>query len=136
MIRIKVDHVKVLNQILNHGILATMRNYPYKKGWKIKLYHKGEFIGYGEILDVVEATLENIEKYHHISGFNSPGEWLKEAKLLHGKKPKYIVIVKFLKPPFRQISDPTSLGQPQSSLFRDVYGTPYFRGERTRGSSI
>ena len=83
-------HPKALKQLLEKGIVATMRNYFLPPLTKVKANNKYDCI----VLGSTTATEENIKKLHDISGFGSPEEWLKEAIKIHrGKTPKYIIVV-------------------------------------------
>lgn len=88
-------HPKAVEQLLKNRVVATMRNYKYEVGRRVLIKtHRGVF--YGRIIDVVPNTPENILKFYKISGFGTPEEWLMEAIKLHGRLPKYIVIVQML----------------------------------------
>jgi len=85
-------HSKVVDFLLKNGIVATMRNYKYEMKRRVVIRTpKGVF--YGRIIDVVPNTSENRLRFYKISGFRTPEEWLTEAIELHGRLPRYIVVV-------------------------------------------
>jgi len=72
-----------------------MRNCRYEVGRRVLIRTpKGVF--YGRIINVVPNTSENRLKFYKISGFGTPEEWLMEAIKLHGRLPRYIVIVQII----------------------------------------
>jgi len=85
------------NQVLQHfitkGVIATMRNYPYREGQHIRINRKYS----GKVVKVVQINGEKdkkIDNFVGISSFNTKEDWIKEAKRLNkGKLPKYIVFV-------------------------------------------
>jgi len=93
--------------LMEKGIVATMRvqrkvrignRYTdlYVKGMIVIITRNGKRVGKGIIVDVVENTRENREKYVKISGFGTVGEWEQEAKRLHGRMPNAIVVVRLI----------------------------------------
>ena len=94
MVKTKIDDEKSFEFFLKNGILATMRNYHYRVGGIVGIKQNSVIVTYGKIL----AVLENNETFQRIllkySSFNDIHEWKKRAKELHGKLPRYIVIVK------------------------------------------
>ncbi len=94
----RVDSEKAFRQLVSEGILATMRNYPYRVGKVIRILHKGEYVGEAIIEDVVPVTKQNLKYLVGVSGFDSVEEWVEEAKKLNkGKLPKYIVYINLIR---------------------------------------
>jgi len=105
---VKFNSDKAFKQLMNHGIVATMRFNRYRKlgKWHLPFYARGNIIvitrhgravGEGIVVDVVPNTKKNREKYLHLSGFKSVEEWEQEARRLHrGRLPNSIVIVRLL----------------------------------------
>jgi len=83
-----VKDERVLKQFVDHGLLVTQRNFPYKEGniW-INKQHKGFVI----------AVLQNREAFRDLlvehSGFATRKEWDDVAIKLHGSIPKWLVCV-------------------------------------------
>ncbi|MEX0569101.1 MAG: hypothetical protein Q6363_008100 [Candidatus Njordarchaeota archaeon] len=94
----RFDSLKPYKQLIEHGVVATMRNYDYYPGQKIVIksrYHRSNI--HAVVQEVVKNNQENREKYLSISGFDSVDEWIQEAKKLHKKWPRLIVIVKLVR---------------------------------------
>jgi len=88
---------KALNQLLTHGIVATMRDYESLPQRHVII--NGKHLGF--LCTILPTTEENIRKYYKLSGFSTPEEWINEAKKLHhGKLPKYIFIIELVKKDF------------------------------------
>jgi len=88
--------IKAWNQLKRFGLIATLRQFPYKVGQHIIATDGKE-----RIPAIVDAVVlrplfdEEIWANFLISGFGSPDEWLTEALLLnHDKMPRFLVIVK------------------------------------------
>jgi hypothetical protein len=87
----RFDNGQALGQFLKEGAVATLRTYPYKarqnviinKTWKAEIY---------EVF--ANPTSEILDNYVQMSGFDSVGEWTKEAERLHKRVPSFLVIVK------------------------------------------
>ena len=93
----RVEHSKAFKQLMGEGILATMRNFPYKVNSIVKIYHRGKYVGKAIVDDVVPVTKHNLEYFVGASGFNTVEEWVSEAKKLNkGKLPKYIVYLSLI----------------------------------------
>jgi len=103
----KFDSDKAFSFLMKNGIVATMRMQRkvrignrfadlYVKGMIVNITRNGKRVGKGIIVDVVENTRENREKYVGISGFQSVEEWEGEAKRLHGRMPNVIVVVRLI----------------------------------------
>ena len=84
------NNEKALNQFLSKGIVATLREYPYKSNQNIIINHKYKAKVKNAILKPTFATIEHSVR---ISGFSSCQEWLDVARRLHKKLPRYLVIV-------------------------------------------
>lgn len=86
----RFNNEKALNQFLSKGLVATLREYPYKTGDNIIINHKYRAKIKNSILKPTYATIR-----HHvwISGFNSVQEWITIAMTLHKKMPRYLVVV-------------------------------------------
>ena len=100
----RFNEPKALRYLLQNNIVATLRATKYNLGQYIYItIRKQGFtkkIGVGQIIDVYKATEENIKKLYHLSGFNSPEEWLEAFRRIYKKRkiePKYIYVVKLLK---------------------------------------
>ena len=95
----RIEDRGVLEFFLENGIIATMRNYHYTVGKTVEIRHNGKTVAYGRIL----AILENNETFQKIllkySSFNDVKDWKKKAEELHGKLPKFIVVVKRISMP-------------------------------------
>jgi len=86
--RITVD--SVLKQFLERGIVATLRNYPYRSGQNIIINRKYR----AKVSTVMLASTVAMNAFLHLSSFRSVDEWIRVAKEKHnGKFPKYLVIV-------------------------------------------
>ena len=83
---------QVLDFFLTRGFVATMRDYPYKKGQRIRINMKYR----AEVSNVFDATEKAIKHFTNLSSFSTAEDWIKKAKELHGKMPKYIVLVRRL----------------------------------------
>jgi len=103
----RFDSEKAFSFLMKNGIVATMRmnrrvrignRYSdlYVRGMIVWITRNGKKIARGLIVDVLPNTEENRKKYVSISGFESVGEWEKEAMRLYGRIPNAIVIVKLL----------------------------------------
>jgi len=93
----RFDSDKAFNQLMEKGIVATMRNFPYQPGKRARIIRHGKYICTAYILARYENTEENRRKLLKISGFTSLEEWENEATKLFGSLPKYIIVVS-LKP--------------------------------------
>ena len=90
----RVDSEKAFRQLMREGVLATMRNYPYRVGSVVKVYHRGRYVGKAVVEDVVPVTEPNLRYLVGASGFDTIEEWVEEAKRLNkGRLPKYIVYI-------------------------------------------
>jgi len=76
------------------SIVASMRNFGYRKGQHVWITRRGKRICKAIIVDVYENNEENRRKLLPISGFENVKEWVEAATKLHRKMPKYIVVVK------------------------------------------
>ena len=98
----RIEHPNAFKQFIENGVLATFRNYPYREGQVIRIYHNGKYVGRAVVEKVLSTKtlliMDNIEEITKISGFNDLNEWISEAKKLHHTKkiPKYLVIIKRL----------------------------------------
>ena len=98
------SHDKPIEALLDFGLVATLRDYPYKVGSRVKVKVKDVGVVYGRIEDVIERPSRiDLEIYVHISGFDSVKKWVKTARELHGKKPKYLVVVSVPKQKLREM---------------------------------
>lgn len=89
----RVTHKKVVKFFIEHGFIATLRNFPYVAGQKVivNMPHKKNR---GRVILVFENwKREDLEKFVCISGFDSVDEWLETAVRLHGNVPKRLVVV-------------------------------------------
>ena len=87
----RFDNRQILGQFLKDGAVATLRTYPYKVRQKVVINTKYK----AEIYEVIRTpTIELLEKYVEISGFDSVGEWTKQAEGTHKRIQKYLVIVR------------------------------------------
>jgi len=90
----RVDHPKAFKQLISEGVLATMRNFPYRVNSIVKIYHRGKYVGKAIVDDLVPVTNHNLEYFVGASGFESVKEWVDEARKLNkGRLPKYIVYI-------------------------------------------
>lgn len=91
---------KALEYLLVHKIVATMRKCAYGfAGTKVEIFSRAGKVGVGVVSEVWENSYEARGEFFDISGFDSPGEWCREAKKLHGVYPsrlRYIVVVRLL----------------------------------------
>ena len=91
---------EVISTMLEKRRLATLRNYPYKKGRNVIIsYPRGLEVRRVKALveDVIEnPSLEVLEEYLDISGFDDPYTWWLTAKALHGSDPKFLVVLRLL----------------------------------------
>lgn len=93
----RVDSEKAFRQLVKEGVLATMRDFPYKVGRVVKIYHRGRYVGWAIVEDVVPVTEPNLRYFVGASGFDSVEEWIEEAKKLNrGRLPKYIVYINLI----------------------------------------
>ena len=77
--------------------VATLRTYPYKRGQIVTVRNcNKEIICKAVVADVAEPTKENLSKYLSISGFETVDEWIAEAKKLHRKRPRHLVVLKLM----------------------------------------
>lgn len=90
----RLDSDKAFSQLVFRGVVATMRDYQYRVGQKVWITRKGKRICRGVVVGVYENTRENREKLFDLSGFARVEEWEEEARRLHNKLPKWVVIVK------------------------------------------
>ena len=96
----RVTVPEVVEAMLRNRRLATLRNYPYKKGRNIIVsYPEGS--GVKRVRAVVEDVIEGpspdtLEKYLSISGFSTREDWWSTAKALHGSDPRFLVILRLL----------------------------------------
>ena len=81
---------QVLEYFLKWGFVATMRNYQYREGQRILVNRKFR----AEVINVFDATEEAIKLFADFSSFSTAEDWIKKAKELHGKMPKYIVVIR------------------------------------------
>jgi len=81
---------QVLEYFLKFGFVATMRDYPYKKGQKILVNRKYK----AEVIDVFEVNKDSLDLFVDFSSFSNVKSWINKAKELHGKMPRYIVVVR------------------------------------------
>jgi len=94
----RITDRRAMGQFLSHGVLATLRTYPYERklGGTIFIRSLG---GKPRIKATVEKVIvnpsrEDLEKHLSISGFRSVDEWLKTAEELHGRNPNRLVVIK------------------------------------------
>jgi len=81
---------KALRQLLENGVVATMRMYRYEPQTEVLVNGRYRC----RVVDVYEASEDNMEKLVGVSGFDSVEEWLQEAIRLHrGRRPKWILVV-------------------------------------------
>lgn len=104
----RFDSEKPLRQLIEKGIVATMRHNRkirigpfhqslYIPGIIVNITSKGKRIGKAVVVEVYENTRENREKLVEISGFDTVEEWEKEArKLFKGKLPNTIVVLRLI----------------------------------------
>jgi len=104
----KFDSDRAYKQLVEHGIVATMRfnrrvrvgklyTQLYVKGVVVRITRRGRTIGKGMIVDVLPNTRENREKLVYLSGFSTVEEWEEEArKLYDGRLPNTILVVKLI----------------------------------------
>jgi len=88
---------KASRQLVEKGIVATMRNYKLRPRTVVKAKTT-----LGEVYAVVEDVYPNYDEIvgelFYFSGFETPEEWIREALRLHnGRKPKYIILLRLLK---------------------------------------
>lgn len=94
----KFKSLRAVSQLLNGGIVATMRNGRYNNiiGREVDIRdERGIVFARARVI----AVLENNKTFRRLlwkySGFESVEEWEERAKELHnGKLPKFIVILK------------------------------------------
>ena len=99
----RVDSEKPYRQLMEYGVLATMREYPYREGQVVRVKHDGKCVGKAVVRQVIELSKVMmmsqgvLERLTRFSGFSTFEEWLEEAKKLnHGIAPRYVVIIKLL----------------------------------------
>ena len=112
----KITHPKQINQFLDKGILATLRNsktYLKKVGQVINVMirhqnknigEKAKIIYAGEIFDFL--LRRNVAH----SGFKDIAEWIREETRASGRKPKYIVVIKRINNPLTGWFDADKVG--------------------------
>jgi len=102
----RVDAEVPFRQLMRSGRLATLRNYPYKRGQRIYVKHKGKVVGLAVVEFVADyerwlltAPTDKLPEVLAISGFSSFKEWEDEARRLNkdDRVPKYLVIIRLLK---------------------------------------
>ena len=96
--------MRPFKQLVSVGVLATLRQYPYRVGQLVKVRHRGTYIGMavveyvGETGKVLLVSKDSVDRLVRLSGFNTLDEWLEEAKKLNkGLIPKYVVIIRLVK---------------------------------------
>jgi hypothetical protein len=94
MISMQFQNSKALSQLLTKGMVATLRNYPYKEKQLVIINKKFK----AKITKVInEYTMTDVENYAVISGFSDNAEWIDAAcELNEGQLPKYLVVVEML----------------------------------------
>jgi len=89
---------RAMDQLLSHGILATLRTYPYERklGGTILIRGLGDKPHIKATVEkvIVNPSREDLEKHLSISGFSSVDEWLKTAERLHRRNPNRLVVIK------------------------------------------
>ncbi|MCD6484832.1 MAG: hypothetical protein J7L47_06955 [Candidatus Odinarchaeota archaeon] len=80
---------QVLNFFLEKGVIATLRSYPYRAGQHIVINRKYKAI----VQKVYPATPQNLITFLDYSSFKTVDEWMAKAKELHGKMPRFLVLV-------------------------------------------
>jgi len=78
-----------LNQLLKNKVVATMREFDYVAPRNVIINKKWK----GLIVGKFKNTPENRKYLVTISGFDSVNAWVKEAKKLSGKMPRWIYVV-------------------------------------------
>ncbi len=94
----RFDSEKASKQILEKGIVATIRTYPYKEGkWiSVKIKERTLF-GYKVTKTIENPTPEDLKSYADISGFENFGDWWAEYLRLKSHpypQKHYLVVVK------------------------------------------
>jgi len=90
----RVESGAALRHLVRHGYLATMRDYPYKPGRYVRVYHRGRYVCTAIVGDVMPVTRQNLGYAVGASGFSSVEQWLEEARRLNrGRVPRYIVFI-------------------------------------------
>jgi len=101
----KFTSTRALRQLLQHGVVATMRQndkvlvrgkfymplyYPLKT---VKIRHGRRVVGLGVIAEVVKNNRANRIRLLPLSGFRTVEEWESEAIRIFGRLPNSIVVV-------------------------------------------
>jgi len=98
----RINDSQVRDFFLKHGVLATLRRWPYeKKLGKVITVTFGPFDKVGAIVKEVLffPRPHELERYVSISSFKTVDEWWKRAlELHHGKHPTRLVVIELYKP--------------------------------------
>ena len=93
----RLTHPKAQKQLLTHGVLATLRTYPYREGKKVLVKLGPSRRVAARVAKVIpNPTLGDIADFVGISGFETPEEWRLTALKLHGRKPRYLVVIELM----------------------------------------
>lgn len=93
----QINHATARAQYVKTGELATLRNYAYEEGKRIRVSFDFKYDSTAKVLKSLEQpSLTTIKKYTPKSGFSSWQEWINEAKKINGKDklPNYLVLIK------------------------------------------
>jgi len=98
---VRIDIPQVWKFFLEHGVLATLRCWPYeKKLGKIITVRNGPFSKIGAIVKevVFYPKPHELKRFVHISSFKTVEEWWEKALEKHGRPPTRLVVIERYKP--------------------------------------
>ena len=89
----RLTHPKAIRQFAEHGVLATLRTWPYREGQMVVVnMPKGK--KRARVVKVIERpSFRDVREHASISGFDTADEWYSAALRLHKRRPRYLVVI-------------------------------------------
>lgn len=86
---------KQIDYFLKKGIVASLRELPYKIDREVLLNEKHK----GKVIKIISnPNFRQLQAHQKLSGFGNTKEWIEATKIINdGNKPQFLVVIEKLK---------------------------------------